>query len=216
MEALGVAAQTVTRAIWIALFTDWVIEILLLRRDREYLVRTRNLWKCRLFGIFVVAVFAATFSSMATQPLPRFAHSVLTTGGMFVFVLGAALHVGSRLYLGKNWSSEARVRPGHRLIRHGPYALVRHPVYLSEILMAFGTAMVFENWLALLVALVLVWTAVYQARIEERLLHKQFGVEVEAYRRTTPMLFPTVRSLKAGARELLRSRKRITPRGGLR
>src|SRR5690349_17625660 len=44
------------------------------------------------------------------------------------------LFASSSTALGKNWSFEARTRSDHELIRGGPYAYVRHPIYLGMML----------------------------------------------------------------------------------
>src|SRR5262249_51253067 len=37
--------------------------------------------------------------------------------------------VWARRHLGRNWSGEVRVAVDHRLVRSGPYRVVRHPIY---------------------------------------------------------------------------------------
>lgn len=50
--------------------------------------------------------------------------------------------------LGRNWSITLEIRDKHELIRRGPYALVRHPMYTSFLLMGVGQAFLLPNWVA--------------------------------------------------------------------
>lgn len=194
--------RQMARLVWVAIFLGWLVETVFLKRGSDYVEKVANLWKCRLLGLIVACIFAVTFiqrASFATNPLLSLA---LAIAGTFVLVLGAALHVSARAYLGANWSSEARIRPGHRLVRHGPYCMVRHPIYVSEILLALATSLLFESWAVLLLAAALVAAALYQARIEEDLLRKHFAEQMDMYVRFTPKMVPTVTSIKLGLRDL--------------
>jgi protein-S-isoprenylcysteine O-methyltransferase Ste14 len=60
--------------------------------------------------------------------------------GLAVFLLGLALAVWARLYLGRNWGMpmSQKVDPG--LVTAGPYRYIRHPIYSGIILAMIGTA----------------------------------------------------------------------------
>ena len=115
-----------------------------------------------------------------------------------VLLMGGAigLFASSATALGKNWSLEARMRSDHQLIRSGPYAHVRHPIYLGMLLFLLGLAVALGHWLQLVVALpvFLVGTRI-RTKIEDGLLESQFGSEFEDYARSTPALIPKVRSV---------------------
>lgn len=110
-----------------------------------------------------------------------------------LLLMGGTLYlfVASSTALGKNWSFEARMRTDHQLIRTGPYARVRHPIYLGMLLFLLGLAVALGHWLQLFVALpfFLVGTAI-RTKLEDRLLGEQFGADFDEYARTTPALIP--------------------------
>lgn len=110
---------------------------------------------------------------------------VLLTGGTIV------LFAASSRALGKNWSLVARTRSDHELVRNGPYGWVRHPIYLGMLLFLLGLAVAWGHWLQLVIAvpIFLAGTAV-RIRLEETLLHQNFGNAFEEYRRSTPALIP--------------------------
>ena len=48
-----------------------------------------------------------------------------------------------------NWSAEVTVKQNHELVRSGPYALVRHPIYTGVLFALIGTALSVDKWRAL-------------------------------------------------------------------
>jgi len=104
--------------------------------------------------------------------------------------LGAAVAIWARYCLGEYWSARVSLKEGHRIIRSGPYAYVRHPIYAGMGLGAVGTAIVVGEWRGVLaVALVLAVHSLKALR-EEALLLQEFGEEYVLYRRRTGFLIP--------------------------
>ena len=60
--------------------------------------------------------------------------------GLAIFLLGLALAIWARAYLGRNWGMpmSQKVDPG--LVTAGPYRYIRHPIYSGIILAMIGTA----------------------------------------------------------------------------
>ena len=121
------------------------------------------------------------------------ASSVAAYGGLALTTAGLALAVWARFYIGGNWSALVELKKDHQLIRRGPYAIVRHPIYSGFMLATLGTA-VMQGELHGLLALTLIVTVWgYKSGVEERFLMKQFGGEYEQYRRRFKGLIPFVR-----------------------
>ena len=102
-----------------------------------------------------------------------------------------ALFAASSRELGRNWSLVARTRSDHELVRTGPYAQVRHPIYLGMLLFLLALAVALGHWLQFIVAvpLFLVGTASERAT-EDGLLEQASANEFRAYRSSTPALIP--------------------------
>ena len=125
--------------------------------------------------------------------LSRHSVEALVIVGAAIIVAGAAVNIWGRLLLRDNWANQIRIYADHQLITMGPYALVRHPLYASIILMLFGGSIIHRNWLALLLTMVVFTPAmVYRARQEEVLLEKEVPGYGD-YMRRTGMLFPRSR-----------------------
>lgn len=112
--------------------------------------------------------------------------------GAVLALTGALFAAWGKARLGRLFSPHLGVQEGHRLVTSGPYAVVRHPIYLGLIDFLIGSALYFND-VALLTAafLFVIWFAA-QIRIEERFFAAHFGDEWLEYQARTPALFPRV------------------------
>jgi len=113
--------------------------------------------------------------------------------GAVLALTGAALAAWAKLKLGRLFSPQLGIQRDHTLVTSGPYALVRHPIYLGIIDFLAGTALYLNDVVLLLAAALFgLWFGL-QLRIEERMFSQHFGAQWDAYRRRTPALFPGLR-----------------------
>jgi len=132
-------------------------------------------------GDFNVGVFGRHF-------LPRcFALAVL---GILFTWSGLSLCVWARYHLGQFWSGRITLKQDHQLIRTGPYAGLRHPIYTGLDLSAIGTALFIDRWRCVLGVCVIMIGFVIKAKREEALLAGQFGEAFEEHRKHTGFLLP--------------------------
>src|SRR5664280_1636700 len=88
-----------------------------------------------------------------------------------VTLVGVGMAVGSAHSLGANFSFGPQ---GRALVVRGPYRLVRHPIYLAELLMILGVTVVDPRLVPVLGALCVVGLQLVRIRVEERLLRSTF------------------------------------------
>ena len=86
---------------------------------------------------------------------------------------------------------EKREYPG--VIRKSVFNVVRHPMYLSEILLYLGFLMLSISLAAVFVWVIAILFLHYISRYEERLLLARFGEADEQYMRQVPMWIPRLR-----------------------
>ncbi len=113
--------------------------------------------------------------------------------GIVLTYIGVALAIWARYCIGVYWSARVTLKEGHRLIRSGPYAYVRHPIYTGMLLGAAGTALVIGEWRGILAVVLLLAAHSRKALREESLLTTEFGDEYASYRQNTGFLFPRLR-----------------------
>jgi protein-S-isoprenylcysteine O-methyltransferase Ste14 len=105
---------------------------------------------------------------------------------------GLAFIVWARFRLGTNWSGTVQVKEGHTLVRSGPYALVRHPIYTGLSLALVGTAVIYGEVRCLLGAVLAFFEWKRKSLMEERFMIEEFGQQYLEYRRDVKGLIPFV------------------------
>ncbi len=85
------------------------------------------------------------------------------------------------------------IKSEHRLIRTGIYSVVRHPIYLSYILLFSGFCIMLQSLvgLGLLAVVCVVWFG-NRIMIEEEMLAQEFGEDYTAYQQQTKKIFPLI------------------------
>jgi len=127
--------------------------------------------------------------NFANYRLPAFAPWL----GLILLLAALWLFWRSHADLGQNWSVTLEVRKEHRLITHGVYRLIRHPMYASIFLFSLAQGLLLANWLAGWSAFV-PFTVLYLVRTprEEQMMCKFFGDEYRDYMGRTGRLFPRI------------------------
>jgi protein-S-isoprenylcysteine O-methyltransferase Ste14 len=109
--------------------------------------------------------------------------------GLAVFLLGLALAVWARVYIGRNWGMPMSKKDDPELVTTGPYRAIRHPIYTGIIVGMIGTALAVSLfWLTAVVLLSAYF--IYSATREERYMTGLFPEAYPAYKRCTKMLIP--------------------------
>jgi protein-S-isoprenylcysteine O-methyltransferase Ste14 len=118
----------------------------------------------------------------------------LALGALLLFP-GLALVLWGRFTLGEMYnvssSMGAQLYADHRLITHGPFAFVRHPMYLGIILASVGGLLIYRTW-TLVFTTVTFLGLVLRARREEQALAAEFGEQWEEYCRRVPGWIPCI------------------------
>ena len=116
--------------------------------------------------------------------------------GSLLYFPGMALLVWARLTLGKNYFVStgfgAQLFKDHQLITNGPYAFIRHPMYVGLILAALGSLLIYFTWTTVYFAIFAPFTLV-RAKREETALSEDFGNRWVEYCKHVPMLIPHMR-----------------------
>ena len=186
-------AMDICSLLWSFLGLVWLAAWVFTKRAQQRAPMASRL----LYGVPVVAACYLSFASkrslgwLDTQVIPHTrASEVLAVA---LTAIGIALAIWARFYLGKNWSSAPTVKVGHELIRSGPYAWVRHPIYSGLLLAMVGTAFARPQPRSVL-AVFFMWLGfAIKIRLEEQFMRKTFGPEYEDYSRSTGALIPRLR-----------------------
>jgi protein-S-isoprenylcysteine O-methyltransferase Ste14 len=109
-------------------------------------------------------------------------------------ILSAVLSWTAVKHLGRQFRVNAGLYQDHQLVRTGPYALVRHPIYTSLLAILGATLCLIAPW-PWAVAAVLVFVVGTEIRVhaEDGLLASRFGEQFAEYRSNVPAYIPFIR-----------------------
>jgi protein-S-isoprenylcysteine O-methyltransferase Ste14 len=115
-------------------------------------------------------------------------------GSMALGPVGTVLAWTAVKHLGKQFRFRAGLYVDHELVRTGPYAIVRHPIYASILAILLSTLLLLTPWVWIAVSLALfVAGTEIRVHVEDNLLASRFGKDFEDYRRRVRAYVPFVR-----------------------
>jgi protein-S-isoprenylcysteine O-methyltransferase Ste14 len=157
-------------------------------RVGAFLFRYRN-------ALGPVLYLLALLATHPSYPLGRDSlNLLLDVLGILVALLGEALRIVTIGYEYIERGGRERQAYASRLVQGGVFAHCRNPLYLGNILLTLGLALIVHSTAVYLVVLPLVvyaYTAIVAA--EEAFLHKTFGAEFEQYCRRVRRWIPSGR-----------------------
>jgi len=134
-----------------------------------------------------IAAIAGTYLGVAVVWLPPHTMGLMLSFLSLTLILcGVAFAIFALLHLGRSFSLMAEAR---RLVTDGPYASIRHPLYLGEAISMLGLTLQYLSPLALGILLLQFAFQLWRMENEEAVLASQFA-EYESYRTRTARLLP--------------------------
>jgi protein-S-isoprenylcysteine O-methyltransferase len=113
--------------------------------------------------------------------------------GLALAWAGIGLRYWAKRTLGRFFVGAVVIQEGHHVVRHGPYAVIRHPGYAGSMLALLGLGVATGN-VATIVVFVAVAVVIFTRtiRTEETALRAQLGSAYVDYSRGTAKLVPRV------------------------
>ena len=129
---------------------------------------------------------------IAVRPGPEIAFpDAVRWAGLGLVVGGIGFSIWAARTLGRHFDMEVEVHEGHEVVDRGPFAIVRHPVYVGLAVHLIGGCLATGNGLLIAGTLLAAYPALYvRAAAEEGLLRARLGPAYDAYARRVPMLIP--------------------------
>jgi protein-S-isoprenylcysteine O-methyltransferase Ste14 len=178
---------------WLAFIVVWAITALRAKRTLQTHWLTR--WRTRIAVAVLVVIAVAIKRHVAPGHGTDFISGIVTNpalnvAGVVLTALGIGLAIWARLYLGRNWGMPMSVKENAELVTTGPYAYIRNPIYAGIVLATLGSALI-DWWWAVFLACAVAYF-VYSAKVEERILLREFPDSYPAYKARTKSLIPFV------------------------
>jgi len=114
--------------------------------------------------------------------------------GIIIILVGASIRLWATKHIGKRmpWMK----KKGKKLIKTGPYAIVKNPLYIGNIIIATGLSILSELiWIVPLIILYLFILYHLVAFSEEKKLLKRWGTEYSTYFSEVPRWIPNLKGL---------------------
>jgi len=156
-----------------------------LTSHRSFLVRKRTSIGAILFCVLLILLLFVHHSWDETS----FIDFLLDATGLLLIIMGVFGRLWCTLYIGGR---------KHAVLQcEGPYCLVRHPLYVSNLLLALGFSSLTENPVILLCVLTY-FIIQYRVtiRYEETALLAKFGNAYAEYAQRVPCFLPKLRRVK--------------------
>ena len=186
-EVIQAIVQLCVLAVLLAVLADFLLfdRRRAVKQGKRSIVRTSTMLLFFL-GYYLVIRWGWGVLTIDSQTV----RLALMAVGLLLLLAGAIFNILGRLKLSRNWGNNIKIYTDHTLITTGPFRLVRHPLYASLIWMSIGGALVYRNYLSLLLTFVIfVPFMTLRARQEETMLKEEFPEYLE-YQSNTGMFFP--------------------------
>jgi protein-S-isoprenylcysteine O-methyltransferase Ste14 len=180
---------------WIEILALWVVwwSAYLFRAPKSQKRESITVFGPTSLGLFLEAagIFVVWFGRAPGTPRT----GVLSlAAALLLGVVADVLMWTAVAHLGRQFRIYAGLYHDHQLVRTGPYAVVRHPIYASLLAVTVSTGLLLTRWEWLLAGVVLfVAGTEIRVRTEEKLLASRFGAEFTEYKTKVPGYVPFVR-----------------------
>ncbi len=177
---------------WIAALAFWALASIASKRTVRTQSQASELGQGVLAGSGFVVLFnrQIALGALDWRVVPDVA--VFAYAGLALTIAGLCFMAWSRVALGRNWSATVTIKEDHDLVRSGPYAIVRHPLYAGVLLAMFGTAIFFgqiRGFIAFCLTFGGWWL---KSRTEEAFMVEHFGAPYRRYQERVKALIPYV------------------------
>ncbi|BDQ03768.1 MAG: hypothetical protein KatS3mg037_2343 [Ignavibacterium sp.] len=111
---------------------------------------------------------------------------------LVVYLIFSWIQIWSFRTLGEYYSQEIAIRKEHKIIKVGPYKIIRHPQYLSQIFVDLAGALATLSYILLPLTLIQIPFLILRAKEEEKLFQKYLPEEFKSYKEKSGFLFPFI------------------------
>ncbi len=179
---------------WIFFVAYWIISALNTKRTekREKFAARYGVMFLEIVGFVFLFDKSAGIGVLGERMLNH-NHAIVAVAILLTWA-GIALAIWARWHLGQYWSGRITIKEDHKLIRTGPYARLRHPIYSGLDLAALGSALAIDRWRCVVGVCVIIAGFWIKGNREEAMLAAQFGQDFQEHRRRTGFLLPKLRN----------------------
>ncbi len=173
---------------WLVFLIVWLIAALGAKRT----VRRSGFFFWLRIVVIALVIVALHYQLLDPALLTAYHPTLLSANiGALLTILGVALAIWARAYLGRHWGMPMSQKENAELVTTGPYAFIRHPIYTGMLVALIGSSLA----LGLFFLFVLIVSGIYfiySATQEEKRMAMIFASTYPAYKARTKMLIPFI------------------------
>lgn len=184
------SAGDVVDAAWLVFGVYWVAGALRVKQKRKREPAGQALARIVLLCVAFVLFYSGDprFGVLNERFVPH--REWIRALGATLTVAGVVFAIWARYHIGQYWSGAVALKVDHQLIRTGPYARIRHPIYTGILLALTGTTLLIGEYRALLALVMWFVGLAWKASREEKLLAGEFGPAFDEHKRLTGFFLP--------------------------
>jgi protein-S-isoprenylcysteine O-methyltransferase Ste14 len=139
-----------------------------------------------LIAFLVMYFLDAAWIRVLRIPLPGWIRWV----GFVLGILSVIFWTWTQIHLDTQWSAQLQLKESHHLVTSGPYASIRHPLYLAMMGWSIAVALLTANWIFTAVSALAIAGVIWRTPKEEQMMIDTFGDEYRTYMQRTGRFFP--------------------------
>ena len=112
--------------------------------------------------------------------------------GLIIYLCFSWIQIWAYKSLGDSYSQDMVIFKDHKLAGKGPFKIIRHPQYLSQILVDLGGSFATLSFILLPFAVAQIPILIMRAIFEDKLLAKHFKNEFDTYKKNRGFMIPFI------------------------
>lgn len=112
--------------------------------------------------------------------------------GLAVYLFFSWIQIWAYKSLGENYSQDIMIFKKHVLVTKAPFKIIRHPQYLSQILVDLGGTAAVLSFVLFPLVLIEIPVLILRALLEEKILSRHFGEQFSEYKKQTGFFIPFI------------------------
>lgn len=112
--------------------------------------------------------------------------------GLAVYLIFSWMQIWAFKTLGENYSQDILIKKDHELVTKGPFTIIRHPQYVSQILIDLGGAAATLSFIVAPIAILQIPFIILRASLEDKMLEKHFGDKFNSFKKRSGFILPFI------------------------
>ncbi len=143
-----------------------------------------------LSTISLIAIILGVFQIFTIGYSPEVKN--IRLAGLLAYIIFSWIQVWAYKSLGEVYTQEIMILRDHKLIKKGPFKIIRHPQYLSQIVLDLGAGIALMSYIVIPIAIIEIPFLIMRAQLEDKLLQKNFKNEFSEYKKRSGFMIPFI------------------------